>query len=110
MARFEAVLATAIGIPPACYVAWHIGVMTRMLRHLRLRRITPLLLSEKTMAGEPIAILDLLGFEEAQRDRAGSPRAVRMDPVLPFFEISAVLSCSQQIFRGGRLNTGPELS
>ena len=39
-----------------------------------------MLLNEKIMAGEPIAIIDLLDFEEAQRDRAGSPRAVRMDP------------------------------
>ena len=80
MARFGAVLAAAIGIPLACYVAWRVGVMAQMLRHLRLRRITPLLLNEKIMAGEPIAIIDLLDFEEAQGDRAGIPGAVRMDP------------------------------
>jgi membrane protein DedA with SNARE-associated domain/rhodanese-related sulfurtransferase len=80
MARFGAVLATVIGVPLACYVAWRIGVMAQMLRHLRLRRITPLLLNEKIKAGEPIAIIDLLDFEEAQGDRAGIPGAVRMDP------------------------------
>jgi rhodanese-related sulfurtransferase len=32
------------------------------------------------MAGEPMAIIDLLDFEEAQGDRAGIPGAVRMDP------------------------------
>jgi membrane protein DedA with SNARE-associated domain/rhodanese-related sulfurtransferase len=80
MARFGVVLAAAIGIPLACYVAWRVGVMVQMLRHLRLRRITPLLLNEKIMAGEPIAIIDLLDFEEAQGDRAGIPGAVRMDP------------------------------
>jgi membrane protein DedA with SNARE-associated domain/rhodanese-related sulfurtransferase len=80
MARFGTVLAAAIGIPLACYVAWHIGIMAQMLHHLRLRRITPLLLSEKIMAGEPIAIIDLLDFEETQEDRAGIPGAVRMDP------------------------------
>ena len=39
-----------------------------------------MLLNEKIMAGEPIAIIDLLDFEEAQGDRAGIPGAVRMDP------------------------------
>jgi membrane protein DedA with SNARE-associated domain/rhodanese-related sulfurtransferase len=80
MARFGTVLAAAIGIPLACYVAWRIGIMAQMLHHLRLRRITPLLLNEKIMAGEPIAIIDLLDFEEPQEDRAGIPGAVRMDP------------------------------
>jgi hypothetical protein len=54
--------------------------MTHMLRHLRLRRITPLLLNEKITSGEPIAIIDLLGFEDGHGDRAGIPGAVRMDP------------------------------
>jgi membrane protein DedA with SNARE-associated domain/rhodanese-related sulfurtransferase len=80
MARFEAVLAAAIGIPLVCYVAWRIGIIAQMLHHLRLRRITPLLLNERIMAGELIAIIDLLDFEEAHEDRAGIPGAVRMDP------------------------------
>jgi rhodanese-related sulfurtransferase len=80
MARFGAAIAAAIGIPLTCYVAWRVGVMTHMLRHLRLRRITPLLLNEKITSGEPIAIIDLLGFEEGHEDRAGIPGAVRMDP------------------------------
>jgi hypothetical protein len=42
--------------------------------------MTPLLLNEKIMAGEPIAIIDLLDFEEAHGDRAGIPGAVRMNP------------------------------
>jgi membrane protein DedA with SNARE-associated domain len=80
MARFGGVLAAIIGIPLACYVVWRIGIMAHMLRHLRLRRISPLLLNEKIMAGEPIAIIDLLDFEEGHGDRAGIPGAVRMDP------------------------------
>ena len=80
MARFGAVLAAVIGIPLGCYVAWRIAVMARMLRHLRLRRITPLLLNEKIIAGDSIAIIDLLDFEEGHGDRAGIPGAVRMDP------------------------------
>ena len=80
MTRFGGVLAAIIGIPLACYVAWRIGILAHMLRHLRLRRITPLLLNEKIMAGEPIAIIDLLSFEEGHGDCAGIPGAVRMDP------------------------------
>jgi membrane protein DedA with SNARE-associated domain/rhodanese-related sulfurtransferase len=80
MARFGAALAATIGIPLACYVAWRMGIMAHMLRHLRLRRITPLLLNEKMMAGEPIAVIDLLDFEDAHEDRSGIPGAVRMDP------------------------------
>jgi membrane protein DedA with SNARE-associated domain/rhodanese-related sulfurtransferase len=80
IARFGAILAAGIGIPLACYVAWRVGVMTHMLRHLRLRRITPLLLNEKITSGEPIAIIDLLGFEDDHGNRAGIPGAVRMDP------------------------------
>jgi membrane protein DedA with SNARE-associated domain len=80
MAKFGAVLAAAIGIPLACYVAGRAGVMVHMLRHLRLRRITPLLLNEKIMSGEPIVIVDLLNFEEEHGNRAGIPGAVRMDP------------------------------
>jgi membrane protein DedA with SNARE-associated domain/rhodanese-related sulfurtransferase len=80
MARFGAVLAAVIGIPLACYVVWRIAIMAHVLRHLRLRRITPLLLNEKIMAGEPIAIIDLLDFEDPLDDRSGIPGAVRMDP------------------------------
>lgn len=80
MARFGGMLTAIIGIPLACYVVWRIGIMVQMLRHLRLRRITPLLLNEKIEAGEPIAIIDLLDFEDAHEDRSGIPGAVRMDP------------------------------
>jgi rhodanese-related sulfurtransferase len=80
MARFGAILAAGIGIPLACYVAWRVGVLTHMLRHLRLRKITPLLLNEKITSGEPIVIIDLLGFEDGHGDHAGIPGAVRMDP------------------------------
>ena len=80
MARFGAVLAAVIGIPLACYVVWRIAIMAPMLCHLRPRRITPLLLNEKVMAGEPIAIIDLLDFEDPHDDRSGIPGSVRMDP------------------------------
>ena len=38
-----------------------------MLRHLRLRRIAPLLLHKRLKSGEQVAIIDLLRFEESSR-------------------------------------------
>ena len=78
--QFEDVLAAVIGVPLACYVAWRVRVMVRMLRHLRLRRITPSLLHKRLTSGTQIAIIDLLEFEEEHEDRAGIPGAVRLDP------------------------------
>jgi membrane protein DedA with SNARE-associated domain len=80
MARFGSLIAVGIGIPLGCYVGWRVWIMTHMLRHLRLRRITPLLLNERITSGEQIAILDLLEFEDEQEERAGIPGAVRMSP------------------------------
>ncbi len=80
MTRFEDVLVAAIGLPIACYAAWRAWVMVHMLRHLRLRRMTPLLLQKKLESGERIAMIDLLRFETTQGEGAGIPGAVRMDP------------------------------
>jgi hypothetical protein len=60
MAEFGVLLAATIGIPLACFVVWRIGIMAQMLRHLRLRRITPLIVNVKITGGESIAILDLV--------------------------------------------------
>ena len=49
-----------------------------MLRHLRLRRITPALLHIKITSAEQVAIVDLLSFEEGHEGLAGIPGAVRM--------------------------------
>jgi membrane protein DedA with SNARE-associated domain/rhodanese-related sulfurtransferase len=80
MARFGDVLVAAVGIPLAWYIARRVWVMVQMLRHLRLRRITPLLLHEKITSGEQVAIVDLLSFEQGHEGHAGIPGAVRMDP------------------------------
>jgi membrane protein DedA with SNARE-associated domain/rhodanese-related sulfurtransferase len=80
MARFGAALAIGIGIPLACYAGWRVWIIVHMLRHLRLRRITPSLLSERLAAGELVAVIDLLDFEEEHGDLAGIPGAVRMSP------------------------------
>jgi membrane protein DedA with SNARE-associated domain/rhodanese-related sulfurtransferase len=80
MARFGSLIAAGIGIPLACYVGWRVWIMIHMLRHLRLRRITPLLLHERITAGEQIAIVDLLDFEDEHEERAGIPGALRVTP------------------------------
>jgi membrane protein DedA with SNARE-associated domain/rhodanese-related sulfurtransferase len=80
LARFGSMIAAGIGIPLGCYVGWRVWIMIHMLRHLRLRRITPLLLHERITSGEQIAIVDLLDFEDEHEGRAGIPGAVRMAP------------------------------
>ena len=102
IARSGNVLAVAIGVPLACYVCWRAWVMAHMLRHLRLRRVTPLLLHKRLKSGEKVAIIDLLRFEEEQQDRAGIAGAVRIHParlrnrfrVLTPDNLDIVLYCS----------------
>ncbi|HEY6852127.1 MAG TPA: VTT domain-containing protein [Terracidiphilus sp.] len=80
MARFGAALAVGAGIPLACYVGWRAWIIVHMLRHLRLRRITPSLLNERITSGQLVAVIDLLDFEDEHGGRAGIPGAVRMSP------------------------------
>jgi membrane protein DedA with SNARE-associated domain/rhodanese-related sulfurtransferase len=80
LSRFGDLLAALIGIPLACYIVWRSWVMIRMLRRLRLRRMTPLLLHQKLSSGEKFAIIDLLSFDEERQDRPGLPGAFRIDP------------------------------
>jgi membrane protein DedA with SNARE-associated domain/rhodanese-related sulfurtransferase len=80
MARFGDVLVAVVGIPLAFYITRRAWVMVQMLRHLRLRRITPALLHKKITSAEQVAIVDLLSFEEGHEGLAGIPGAVRMDP------------------------------
>ena len=80
MARFGNLIAAGVGIPIMCYVGWRVWILIHMLRHLRLRRMTPLLLNQLLASGEPIAIIDLLDFEGEHEERAGIPGAVRMAP------------------------------
>jgi rhodanese-related sulfurtransferase len=80
MAKFGAGLAVGAGTPLACYVGWRVWIIVHMLRHLRLRRITPSLLNERISSGEPVTIIDLLAFEDEHGGRAAIPGAVRMSP------------------------------
>jgi membrane protein DedA with SNARE-associated domain/rhodanese-related sulfurtransferase len=80
LARFGGLIAEVIGIPLACYLGWRAWIMIHMLRHLRLRRITPLLLYERIASGEQIAVVDLLDFEVEHGRGAGIPGAARIAP------------------------------
>jgi membrane protein DedA with SNARE-associated domain/rhodanese-related sulfurtransferase len=79
LGRVGDVIAVFVGVPLLCYVLWRAWVLIRMLRFLRMRVISPLLLKSKLEQGVPIAIIDLLNFEETNGPVAGIPGAVRID-------------------------------
>jgi len=78
--RFGLVLAVLVGVPLLAYAAWRLLHLVRMIRHLRLRRISPTLLQRRLDEGEKIALVDLLQFEAGEGEVAGIPGAFRMDP------------------------------
>jgi membrane protein DedA with SNARE-associated domain/rhodanese-related sulfurtransferase len=79
--RFSALLGLVFGVPLLLYITWRLVHLVRVIRHLRLRRISPALLQERLDRGEKIAILDLLYFEAMEDNIPGIPGAVRADPV-----------------------------
>lgn len=79
LGRVGDVIAVVVGVPLLCYILWRAWVLIRMLRFLRMRMISPLLLKSKLDQGVPIAIIDLLNFEEMNGLVAGIPGAVRID-------------------------------
>jgi len=78
--RFGLLLVVVIGTPLLAYAAWRLLHLVRMIRHLRLRRISPTLLQRRLDDGEKVALVDLLQFEARERNIAGIPGAFRMDP------------------------------
>jgi membrane protein DedA with SNARE-associated domain/rhodanese-related sulfurtransferase len=82
--HFGAVLGIAIGVPAGLYAGWRILTLVRMIRQLRLRRISPALLARKLRSNNRVAVLDLVNFEE--ESDAGSietiPGAFIVDPSL----------------------------
>jgi membrane protein DedA with SNARE-associated domain/rhodanese-related sulfurtransferase len=102
MARFGNALGALIGILLTGFVLWRAWILLHMLRHLRLRRITPLLLHERLNSGEEVALIDLLDFEDGRGSRPGIAGAVRIAPahfrsrskVVSPKELGIVLYCS----------------
>ncbi len=62
--HFGTALGIAIGVPIVLYVGWRGLALVRMIRRLRLRRISPPMLARKLKSNRKVAVLDLLNFEE----------------------------------------------
>jgi membrane protein DedA with SNARE-associated domain/rhodanese-related sulfurtransferase len=78
--RFGTLLGVVVGVPLAAYVLWRAAHLVRMIRHLRLRRISPALLQEKIEADSRLAVFDLLHYEAHGQEVAGIAGSVRVDP------------------------------
>ena len=78
--RFGLLLGVVLGVPLLVYVTWRLVHLLVVIRHLRLRRISPALLQHRLDDGDKIAIMDLLYFEAMEAGIAGIPGAVRADP------------------------------
>jgi membrane protein DedA with SNARE-associated domain/rhodanese-related sulfurtransferase len=62
--HFGTLLGIVIGIPIGFYAGWRGLALVRMIRQLRLRRISPPMLARKLKSKRKVAVLDLLNFEE----------------------------------------------
>ena len=80
--HFGTALGIAIGVPLCLYVGWRGLALVRMIRRLRLRRVSPALLARKLKSNRKVAVLDLLDFEaEAENESPEAiPGAFRVDP------------------------------
>ncbi len=79
--HFGSGLAILIGVPLVLYVGSRGFRVVRMIRQLRLRRMSPPMLARKLKSGAKIAVLDLLKFEEDNGESAaGIPGAFVVDP------------------------------
>ena len=110
--RFGTLLALVVGVPLLLYVAWRGLYLWRVIRQLRLRRISPAMLQQKIDESSKTAIFDLLNYEAREDGVAGIPGAVRVDPTrmrksrrvkIPE-GVSVVLYCSSKNeFAGARV-------
>lgn len=62
--RFGTALGIGIGVPVILYAAWRGLLLVRMIRQLRLRRISPPMLARKLKSDRKVAVLDLAKFDE----------------------------------------------
>ena len=82
--KFGTTLGIGIGVPIALYAVWRGLTLVRMVRHLRLRRISPPLLARKLKSKSKVAVLDLANFEEEIEGKSveAIPGAFVVDPSL----------------------------
>ena len=82
--HFGTALGIAIGVPIGFYAGWRGLALVRMIRRLRLRRISPPMLARKLKSNNKVAVFDLLNFEE-DADSGGLeviPGAIIVDPFM----------------------------
>ena len=82
--HFGTALGIAIGVPIVLYAGWRGLALVRMIRRLRLRRISPPMLERKLKSNGKVAVLDLLNFEEETGNESPEaiPGAFGVDPSL----------------------------
>jgi rhodanese-related sulfurtransferase len=84
VARYTSILANililGLGLPLLFFFVWKLVQLVRMIRQLRPLYITPHQLKGRLDAGEKIAVIDLLRFEDDPQDVSGIPGAIRSDP------------------------------
>jgi membrane protein DedA with SNARE-associated domain/rhodanese-related sulfurtransferase len=78
--RFGKVAAIMVGVPFLLFVLWRALHLIRIIRQLRLRRISPAMLQTKLDYSDKVAIFDLLDYEAQEGVIKGIPGALRVDP------------------------------
>ena len=80
--HFGTAAGIGIGVPLTLYAGWRGLVLVRMIRQLRLRRISPRLLARKLKSDRKVAVLDLSNFEEEAEEESlvRIPGALSVDP------------------------------
>ena len=81
IASFANAVVLILGVPLLVFFVWKLLILVRMVRLLGAFRVAPEQLKSRLDAGEKIAIIDLLRFEEDPEDVPGIPGAVRLDPL-----------------------------
>jgi rhodanese-related sulfurtransferase len=104
--HFATALTVGLATPLVLYAAWRGFVLVRMIRQLKLRRISPRMLARKLKSKKKVAVLDLLNFEEESGSQVieaipGSfsidPARLRKSPqLLTPNDVQIVLYCSSR--------------
>jgi len=81
MDRFGFAVLFSLGVPILLWSGWRLVRIVMMIRHLRLRRMSPAMLQRKLDDCEKIGVVDLLRYEAMDQQVAGIPGAVRVDPM-----------------------------
>ena len=79
---FATAVGIVVGVPLFLYAVWRGLLLVRMIRRLRLHRISPSRLARKLKSKSKVAVLDLLKFEPDSEARETIPGAFSVDPCL----------------------------